>query len=255
MNRNRSKSHAAMAALVAVGLGVTTLAGCAASDASPAKTPTNAGVFVPDMSGSTKDNDSAVVEVARQEAETLAATGGTLIGTPLNSDSQGDVAPNLVIDLAIPADVPDNDLYRTQYRHAAVAEVPTTVNAWLKSQERGGSDYQGALKRAANALAGYDGHRSMVIVGDGFASTGTLKTVSNPQLSQDQCRALADEGMDKGQLPSLQGITVRWIGGGRTSYPLPPQTQAALQQCWGAILSQLGADLPAGWWSAQSTKS
>jgi hypothetical protein len=105
------------------------------------------------------------------------------------------------------------------------------------------SDLLSALHRAAEALAGQPGLRTLVVLDSGLSTAGPL-AFTTPGMLDAQPQEVADALRDAQQLPDLAGVRVVFHGLGDTAppqQPLDPIRRSQLGAIWSAVVSQAGA--------------
>jgi hypothetical protein len=105
------------------------------------------------------------------------------------------------------------------------------------------SDLLGALHRAAEAVAGEPGLRTLVVLDSGLSTAGPL-TFTTPGMFDAQPQEVADALRDGQQLPDLSGVRVVFHGLGDTAepqQPLDPIRRAQLVNIWSAVVRTAGA--------------
>lgn len=102
-------------------------------------------------------------------------------------------------------------------------------------------DYLAGLRLAVRSMASLEGYtsRTIVMVGTGFSTTGTMNFQNN-LLSAD-AGTVVDLLEEKQEIPDLTGITVVWQQMGDVAAPQQPLSQSQnkkLQEIWGEVVER-----------------
>lgn len=179
-----------------------------------------------------------------------AADGCHVAADGLTGDSRGTSALPISTKLQVPSGASTNDpAVRESLAEQLGAEWASRAASELGLDPSAGcSDLVSGLALARDALAGFesDGPRAIVLVTDAYSNCAPWDVVAAAS-EPGGTEALLARMREEGAIPDLTGITVRIVGGGRSTTPHPPLTEQ-IRTFWEQFLTEAGATLPPDWW-------
>lgn len=145
-------------------------------------------------------------------------------------------------DFGAPPEQSSGQYYVGAWIDSEVTRLTAEFTAWRDSSTPVDStDLVGALIKAAGpASTSSDRDVRVVLVSDGLNYTDDWRWSEGP-LDATGCRALAD----RFDLPGLSGAKVSFQTGGHRA--LDTNQSVAVARCWEALLHEVGAETPDGW--------
>lgn len=166
----------------------------------------------------------------------------------LTGHSAGDSRVPVEATLELPGGATEGVDADTIERQLAAATAEEITTALPFDGDIPCSDVISGFEVALDAMSSFegDGPRNIVMVTDGWSNCEPWNLAAASQ-TPDGPGALLDRLRSEGRIPDLEGVTVRFVGGGRTTVPdvdRPPR----IKDFWQAYLEEAGATLPADWW-------
>lgn len=177
-----------------------------------------------------------------------AAVGCHVAADGLTGHSAGDSRVPVEATLELPGGGSDGVDADAVERQLATATATDIMSALPFDEDIACSDVISGFEVALNAMSSFegDGPRSIVMFTDGWSNCAPWDLAAASR-TPDGPAALLDELRAQGQIPDLEGVTVRIVGGGRSTVPDTQRTNR-IQTFWQQYLEAAGATLPSDWW-------